>query len=298
MTAPKAQPFATILAPAKVNLSLAITVQRDDGYHLLDSVVVFTEFGDQLSLYQDSEDQVVVTGPFAAALSDTSADNICHRALAQYRAAGGRAHAVRIVIDKHIPVGAGLGGGSADAAALLRCLNDHTPAPLAAPKLHEIALSLGADVPACLISSTLRMRGIGEDITPHPQPDERHLLLANPGIALATADVFKAFSLKPRQNLGQNLGQNPNLQPADQKSGRTWVDFNHASNDLESAACDLMPEIGDLMTDLQSLDGVQTVRMSGSGASCFALFSSQTACQRAAQELCQRNIWAVATKII
>ena len=148
----------TIIAPAKVNLNLNITGKREDGYHLLDSIVVFTAFGDHLEVAPAEADIVTMGGRFANSLS-AAGDNICLHALSAYRAAGGAAGPLAIHIDKQIPVGAGLGGGSSDAAAILRHLNTMSGTPLSEDRLAAVALTIGADVPVCLAGTVQRMQG-------------------------------------------------------------------------------------------------------------------------------------------
>ena len=141
---------ASLHAAAKVNLFLHITGRRDDGYHTLESGVVFTAFGDRITIDRAATDEICISGPFASILRDDGSTNICVACLDGFREAGGAFEPVRVMIEKNIPVGAGLGGGSADAAALLRYLNQHTPSPLSSDVLHRLALRLGADVPVCL----------------------------------------------------------------------------------------------------------------------------------------------------
>ncbi|MCH2554446.1 MAG: 4-(cytidine 5'-diphospho)-2-C-methyl-D-erythritol kinase, partial [SAR116 cluster bacterium] len=184
--------ISRIHAPAKLNLNLRVTGRRDDGYHLLDSVVVFTGFGDWIELEPAQEDSVAVTGDFASSVG-AGEDNICFRALAAFRDHGGVAGCHSITIDKRIPVGAGLGGGSSDAAVILRYLNRTSPAPLADRKLAEAALSLGADVPVCLAGIAQRMQGIGDMLTPVDPVPHGHLVLARADAMLPTAEVFKSL---------------------------------------------------------------------------------------------------------
>jgi len=287
----------TEMAPAKVNLNLQIQGRRDDGYHLLDSAVIFTAFGDQISLTAANSDSLSIIGDFAPALEDNISDspiasNLCLRALAGFREAGGIIAPLEITLDKRIPVGAGLGGGSADAAAMLRALNTHADKSITAEILHMLAASLGADVPACLHARTLRMRGIGDQITPLAMPDADHakaILLANPLIPLATKDVFDNFS---------NAAQSHNLDTPDDFGTHGFLALARRGNDLTDTAIRLVPEIATLLTLLQQQSGCQIAAMSGSGASCFALFETNAACQHAEAVLQTAGIWAKATHII
>lgn len=277
----------TMKAPAKVNLCLRITGKRDDGYHLLDSIVVFTEFGDQVTISEAEKDKLAVTGPFADQLTGSPDDNICIKALTAYRTAGGHIGPVRIDIEKNIPVGAGLGGGSSDAAAILKGLNRLNERPFDDSQLHKLGLSLGADVPACLVGSSLRMQGIGELITPIKDVKPCHMLLANPGKPLATIDVFRALGA---DNLADKTALSSEIMQAE--------DIVKAGNNLEPAAIRLMPEIGDLMGMLRASKNVQAVRMSGSGATCFAIFPTADSCAAAAISLTAQGIWSRPTMIL
>ncbi len=277
----------TMKAPAKVNLCLRITGKRDDGYHLLDSIVVFTEFGDQVTISEAEKDKLAVTGPFADQLTGSPDDNICIKALTAYRTAGGHIGPVRIDVEKNIPVGAGLGGGSSDAAAILKGLNRLNEQPFDDSQLHKLGLSLGADVPACLVGSSLRMQGIGELITPIKDVKPCHMLLANPGKPLATIDVFRALGA---DNLADKTALSSEIMQAE--------DIVKAGNSLEPAAIGLMPEIGDLMDMLRASEHVQAVRMSGSGATCFAIFPTADSCAAAAISLTAQGIWSKPTMIL
>ena len=270
-----------LTAPAKVNLSLNITGRRDDGYHLLDSIVVFTAFGDQIDLSLASGDSVRVSGPFAASLT-AAGDNICLRALSAFREAGGEAGPLAIHIDKQIPVGAGLGGGSSDAAAMLRHLNGASAHPLSEERLAAVALSLGADVPVCLAGTAQRMQGIGEILTPLEPPPRGHLVLARPDAMLATGEVFRRWQQARRAGAASDTGSRPDRIIA-------------AGNDLEAAATTLVPAIGTVLVSLRDCEGIIAAQMSGSGTACFGLFEDAGVAATAAQRLADSGLWAVAT---
>ena len=270
-----------LTAPAKVNLSLNITGRRDDGYHLLDSIVVFTAFGDQIDLSPASGDSVRVSGPFAASLT-AAGDNICLRALSAFREAGGEAGPLAIHIDKQIPVGAGLGGGSSDAAAMLRHLNGASAHPLSEEQLAAVALSLGADVPVCLAGTAQRMQGIGEILTPLDPPPHGHLVLARPDAMLATGDVFRRWQQAGPSGAAPDTGSRPDRIIA-------------AGNDLEAAATTLVPAIGTVLVSLRDCEGIIAAQMSGSGTACFGLFEDAGVAATAAQRLADSGLWAVAT---
>lgn len=270
-----------LTAPAKVNLSLNITGRRDDGYHLLDSIVVFTTFGDQIDLSPASGDSVRVSGPFAASLT-AAGDNICLRALSAFREAGGEAGPLAIHIDKQIPVGAGLGGGSSDAAAMLRHLNGASAHPLSEERLAALALSLGADVPVCLAGTAQRMQGIGEILTPLEPPPRGHLVLARPDAMLATGEVFRRWQQAGPAGAASDTGSRPDRIIA-------------AGNDLEAAATTLVPAIGTVLVSLRDCEGIIAAQMSGSGTACFGLFEDAGVAATAAQRLADSGLWAVAT---
>ena len=275
-----------IHAPAKLNLNLRVTGRRDDGYHLLDSVVVFTGFGDWIELEPAQEDSVAVTGDFASSVG-AGEDNICFRALAAFRDHGGVASCHSITIDKRIPVGAGLGGGSSDAAVILRYLNRTSPAPLADRRLAEAALSLGADVPACLAGIAQRMQGIGDMLTPVDPVPHGHLVLAGADAMLRTAEVFKSL----RES---SSGDAAPLRSSE-ISGSV-ADIVAAGNDLQAAAMSLSPDIARVLKRLRDGNGVVAAQMSGSGSACFGLFDNCDDAATAAETLAQDGIWAVATR--
>ena len=278
--------ISRIHAPAKVNLNLRITGRRDDGYHLLDSVVVFTSFGDWIELEPARADCVDVTGDFASSVG-TGEDNICFRALAAYRDYGGVADCLSITIDKQIPVGAGLGGGSSDAAVILRYLNRVSPAPLAEARLAEAALSLGADVPVCLSGIAQRMQGIGDMLTPIDPAPHGHLVLARADAMLPTADVFRS------------LRESGSLEAAALHSSEIsgpLADIVAAGNDLQAAAMSLSPNIAMVLDRLRDSNGVIKAQMSGSGSACFGLFDDADNAATAAKALAQNSIWTVATR--
>ena len=266
------QPDGSVMmtAPAKVNLTLHITGRRDDGYHFLESLVVFTAFGDELQLQSGHHDKLELSGPFADTTGDVST-NVCLHALQMFRDAGGTLDPVHIRLQKHIPVGAGLGGGSSDAAAVLR-----------------YAQRLGADVPVCLDGKAAVMRGIGEDLTAVTPAPTGHILLARPDVMLSTPEVFLAFKASGRAVSA----------PSDQMTG--MESLMAGRNDLQDAAISLCPEVGNLLDVITSLaDGhfrrQGVARMSGSGSACFALFETAQTCQDAAAKLVDQGYWAIAT---
>lgn len=266
-------------AAAKINLALHVVGQREDGYHLLDSLVTFTRFGDRLGFSAAQEDRFTISGRFGAAL-DADGDNLVIRARDRLRAAlaerGEAAPPVHIHLEKNLPIASGIGGGSADAAATLRGLVLLWQARVPQDVLHAIAVSLGADVPMCLAGHPLIARGIGEDITPVSLP-AMPVVLGNPLIGVSTPAVFKA--LASRYNPPLLLEPQPLDWPAVIAGLR---------NDLEPPARQLCPEISKIADAMNAID-TRVVRMSGSGATCFALYDSLEAADAAAAALSQKH---------
>ena len=273
------------LAPAKVNLYLHVTGRRADGYHLLDSLVVFAGVGDTVGAAPAPTLRLAVTGPNAAA-AGVGDDNLVLRAA---RALAGMVNAgagAALTLEKRLPVAAGLGGGSSDAAAtlhLLCALWGVAPDPLA---LDRLALSLGADLPVCLRGRPAIMAGIGEQVTPTSLPPA-HLLLVNPRVELATPRVFAKLA-------GRFTPQPPSwTPPADLAALIAALAVRR--NDLEAPAIELVPAIGTVLDRLRGLPGALLARMSGSGATCFALFAEAEGARAAARQLAaQAPEWWIA----
>lgn len=271
----------TEAAPAKINLFLHVTGRRPDGYHLLDSLVAFAEVGDVLSAGPAETLSLQVEGPFAAALA-SEADNLVLRAARALAGEGGIHAGARIVLHKKLPVSSGIGGGSADAAATLRLLCRLWRLSPEPGMLQKLALSLGADVPVCLLGRSVRMGGIGERLNPlHPLPG-CGIVLVNPGVAVPTADVFRT-----RQGAWSTAALLP---PAWPDSTAMANDLGKLRNDLEPPAIALQPVIGDVLSALAATPGCMLARMSGSGATCFGLFVNAAAAEHAARHV-QRPGW-------
>lgn len=269
-------------APAKVNLCLHVTGRRADGYHLLDSLVVFAGVGDRVSAQPDSGLSLRVTGPEASALGSGS-DNLVLRAA---RLIG--ADDVALVLDKQLPVASGIGGGSADAAATLRLLAKRSDLPL--PNADAV-LSLGADVPVCLSGRSVRMRGIGEDLSPLPPLPCFWLVLVNPRVPVSTPQVFAA--LTTRDN-----GPIPDMPAAALGSTAGLADWlrDQTRNDLEVAARHVAPVLGQVQAALDTASGCLLSRMSGSGGTHFGLFVTEDTATAAANRLCATYPgWWIAT---
>lgn len=275
-----------LAAHAKLNLYLHVTGRRADGYHLLDSLVVFAELADTLVLARDDDLTLAVDGEFARAAGPVD-DNLAMRAARRLRQACGASAGARMRLTKRIPVAAGLGGGSADAAAALVGLARLWGDDAGRADLHAIALQLGADVPVCLAGRPAFVAGIGERLSAAPVLPEPGLLLVNPGIQLATRDVFGAFR--------GGLSGPGRFSEAPATVAELAAVLGERSNDLAAAARSLAPQIGDVVDALQALPGCRLARMSGSGPTCFALFDDVASAVEAAGQLTRPAGWWVST---
>lgn len=270
-------------ARAKVNLYLHITGRRPDGYHHLDSLAVFPDVGDVLSVAPSDSLSLAITGPFAPALSATD-DNLVLRAARALLQAAGTTHGAALTLEKNLPVASGIGGGSADAAAALRLLDRVWTLGLPAPELAGIALGLGADVPVCLIGSPARMGGIGELIGIAPVLPACGMVLVNPGAPVATADVFRSRA---------EAYSDPATLPARwEDADALATDLARLTNDLEVPARRLCPPIDEALAWLNARPGCRFARMSGSGATCFGLFDDSAAATAAADTEVPPGWWA------
>ena len=272
----------TEAASAKVNLYLLVTGRRADGYHLLDSLVVFAGIGDVLQAAPSDNLSLRIEGPFAASLAEQPNNLVLRAARVLAAEAGVPAHA-RLVLHKNLPVASGIGGGSADAASALRLLSrlwDLQPDPSAMARL---ALALGADVPVCLAGRAARMSGIGEHLAAAPHVPDCGILLVNPGVAVATADVFRA-----RRGAWSSPAPLPAFWP---DAASLAEHLRQLHNDLEPAAVALQPVIGDVLASLTEIPGCRLARMSGSGATCFGLFDTPETAARAAAQIRHPDWW-------
>jgi 4-diphosphocytidyl-2-C-methyl-D-erythritol kinase len=274
------------LAPAKVNLYLHVTARRADGYHLLDSLVGFADIADRLEVARADALGLVLDGPFAGAL-DGEGDNLVLKAARLIAEACGRRPDVRIRLTKQLPVAAGLGGGSADAAACLKALLRLWRIRADTIDLPALALRLGADVPVCLAGRTCYLGGVGERIDPAPALPACGLVLVNPQIPLTTKRVFERFHgrFSAPARLARAAADAAGL-------ARVLADRN---NDLAEAAEAAVPQIRSILDALRVDPGCLLARMSGSGASVFALYADRGAARRAAARLrSDRPSWWVA----
>lgn len=287
-------------APAKVNLFLHIGDKRADGYHDLTSLVVFPDVGDEIAGEAQTELELAIVGPFAKTLNEEegrliaplapaghapqhaagrmtnlvlrAAQALRHQALAMGRPVAG----AKIVLTKNLPIASGIGGGSADAAATIRILNELWALNLPVDTLRAVGLTLGSDVPVCIASAPQWMEGRGEHVSPGPTLPAMAMVLVNPGVAVPTAPVFQALKIK-------SGGARP-VAPQAFSSARDVAAWLKAEtrNDLQSPAIGIAPQISDVLQRLDAQPGCLLARMSGSGATCFGLFETDGAAARAA----------------
>jgi len=278
-------PALTQEGRAKVNLTLRVVGRRIDGYHDLESVVAFADCADRITLTPGSSLSLKTTGPLAQACGETS-DNLVFKAA---QLLGERVPDLVLgdfILDKVLPVAAGIGGGSADAAAALRLLAQANGLELDDPRLIEVARLTGADVPVCLASRACVMTGVGETLLPLALP-KMPCVMVNPRVPVATRDVFKALGLRNGQLLvGATDVLRGTAWPEAGASLEDWVEALAAgSNDLEAPATRIQPVIGEVLAALNASNGAWLARMSGSGATCFAIYENTAEAQRAAQKI-------------
>lgn len=272
-------------ARAKVNLTLRVVGRRADGYHDLESIVAFADCADHLALVPGPELTLTATGPLAAGCGETS-DNLVLKAARLLSDAVPDLRSGAFTLEKVLPVAAGVGGGSADAAAALRLLARLNGLALDDPRLVAVALKTGADVPVCLAGQACVMTGVGEQLTPLSIP-ALPCVMVNPRVPVATKDVFQALGLKPgdlRVGIGDVLRA-----PAWPEAGASIADWvaalEQVVNDLEQPALQVQPVIADVLATLGTCPGALLARMSGSGATCFAVFASAGEAQAAGRQV-------------
>lgn len=281
------------LARAKVNLYLHVGPVRDDGLHDLESLFVFAEVGDVIIAQGADALSLEIKGDFAQALAgEDPNDNLILKAARALQAETGLDAGAHIVLDKALPVAAGIGGGSADAAAALLALVELWGVKIEDARLQELAFTLGADVPACLSAAPVFVGGAGEDIRPGPRMPDLCICLVNPRVATPTGPIFRAFdaanSTPPApaawtQDLAHINGVKTMLA--------------EARNDLQAPAIEFVPVINDVIALLEGTKGLLGARMSGSGATCFALYECVDDAQAAAHQAQKRGWWAAAAAL-
>ena len=281
-------------APAKLNLCLNITGRRPDGYHELVSLAAFTAFGDKVSLCDDRPPGLSITGPFAAALNNDTGDNLIAKARQAIIKAGFRFRDHHITLHKHIPVSSGLGGGSSDVAAYLRCIAAmENMGPDDQERLFALGATIGADVPVCLRPGYQIMRGIGTEVEPVTIEEEPvFCVLANPGVPVSTKTVFAA--------LGPAVSSEASLLTVSAEPFYL-ADILARGNDLFEPAAQACPQVRTLLDQMRQLGAQERVfglAMSGSGASCFALTRDQFTADRLSLQLGTAGYWSVSTRLI
>lgn len=290
------------LVPAKINLYLHITGKRPDGYHLLDSLIVFTDICDKITIKESDKFSLEILGQFAH-LVENNQTNIVFRAAKIMAEKCQRSCNIAIKLLKNIPVGAGLGGGSADCAATILLLNDLWQAEISNKELMEIGMKLGADVPVFIGQKAAFISGIGEGLQTLETLPELYAILVYPDKALATKNVFNAFI--PGKTIkylpGGFLDYKTDL-PLIRKQhipDNLLSLLKNQRNDLQDAAISLIPEIKGLLGELSSLEGCEFARMSGSGSSCFAIFKDRNQAEFSRNQVAQRHpgYWTKACNI-
>jgi 4-diphosphocytidyl-2-C-methyl-D-erythritol kinase len=281
MTAATTADSIAVLAPAKVNLYLHVLGRRLDGYHILDSLVVFARCGDRIEVAAADALRLTIEGPFASDIP-TGDDNLVLRAARALADEVGRKANVAIRLTKSLPVASGIGGGSSDAAATLRALLRLWRIDIDDGRLRRLALALGADVPMCLDPRPAFVGGIGERIEPAPRLPPCALVLINPRVGLPTAQVF-ALRAGPFSQSARFDG----ARPADARALVALL--AERRNDLAAAAMAIAPEVARVLDALAATPGVMLARMSGSGATCFGLCETQASAAAAARDLATRH---------
>jgi 4-diphosphocytidyl-2-C-methyl-D-erythritol kinase len=284
------------IARAKINLTLRVLGRRADGYHEIEGLVAFAAIGDRLALTPGSECRVTVSGPFA---SDIDGPNLLETTLALLREHDATLQLGTVLLEKNLPIAAGLGGGSADAAALLRAVRRANPERAGAVAWHALAARLGADVPVCLAGKPALISGIGDKV--EPLGAARALpplaaVLVNPRLPLPTAQVYAALAAGPAP-----ADLHPRAPPGPFADLASLVEFmRRHGNDLERPATALLPTVADIKAALAAQPGCRIAAMSGSGPTCFGIFADDTPAARAAATLASQHPrwWIIATQVV
>ena len=272
-----------MLAPAKINLDLLITGRREDGYHLLDSIVVFTDIGDELTAEKSDKLSLVISGPYAEDLNDQN-DNLILLAARQICEYANIPPHIKFHLNKKMPISSGIGGGSADAAAALKLCIELFSIKIEPEELNKIALELGSDVPVCLINKPVHMTGVGEKISDFDLIDTLHMVLVNPNISVSTPMVFDAYQ---KSNMAFDTER---VFPSGKIHLTLMLDIiKKSGNSLTEATISREPGINEVIKLLSKTEDVLIARMSGSGATCFALYKSNECCLKAAQYMIKRK---------
>lgn len=281
-------------APAKINLYLHVGPVREDGLHDLASLFVFTEKGDVISAAPADDLSLEITGSFAPVLhGHPLTENLVYKAAEMLREKSGVSAGARLTLEKKLPVAAGIGGGSADAAAALRALVGLWDLSISDAELEALAFGLGADIPACLAGTPILVEGAGEVLRPAPALPPLYVCLVNPGIDMPTGPVFRQF------DAGKTISQIPVHPELSFQSANDIADLmKHSRNDLEDPAMEIdKMAIANVLEILRGTKGVLGARMSGSGATCFALFADEEDAQAARQQFSKMPYWTMVSRI-
>lgn len=269
-------------APAKINLFLHITNKLDNGYHLIESVMVFVDYGDELSITESQEFSFSVNGAYGKDIPSDD-NNIAIKALDLLIKKAGKEERplLNITLKKNLPVGAGIGGGSSDAAALMKIVNKECNLGFSIQELQEIGLNIGADIPVCLSCEPSFVSGIGEKILPLSNFPKKEILLVNPNLPLLTKDIFQMSVKQFSSSIEEKL-----ISLHKSKSMSEILNFlKEQKNDLQNSATSLVPEIVEIILLLESQKNCLFSRMSGTGATCFGVFEDKESCQNAMKNI-------------
>ena len=267
-----------LLAPAKVNLCLHVTDRRADGYHTLDSLIIFADIGDEITAMPADDIALEITGPQAGILNADTAENLIISAARRFQELVGTQSGVHFHLVKNLPVASGIGGGSSDAASGIRLLEKLWSAHPPATQLADLLVGLGADVPMCHLTKPAFASGIGEELTPLTNFPKAWILLVNPLVEVPTGAIFKRLS--------KFADPVPEDQFNDLRSFEDLISFlKQCRNSLEAPAIEVEPVIAEVLEEMSGLPGCALARMSGSGATCFGLFSNQGKAAAAAAAL-------------
>lgn len=281
-------------APAKINLSLRVHGKRTDGFHEISSLVAFAGIADTVTVSSYQADGFSLSGPFSSSL--TGNENLVEKAIALFRSHCPSAKPMNVELDKQLPVAAGLGGGSADAAATLRQLAGANPGALTGERLEEIAASLGSDVVVCLRSTASWMHGRGEKVNPITDFPPLPAVLVNPGVLLGAGEVYGALGAPTLADTGfARKGGVPKFSSTEDVM--RYLGGN--SNDLQEPATRLAPVIAEVISSIKSTQGCTLARMSGSGSSCFGIYGSQSQASQARRSIAEMHPdwWVVDTTL-
>lgn len=283
-------------APAKINLTLHVTGRREDGFHLIESFVVFADIGDEITVKSHEKFAIEISGPFANLLQHEKNNIALEAAVAFVNGFSDSLPGVHVDLVKNLPIAAGLGGGSSDAAAVIRALAFLVDSSVSRTAAGQLAIGLGADVTVCLDPQASFMSGVGNIVTLLPDLPEVYAILVNPNIKMLTGAVFAALAV-PGAIRRDEVGLKPEHTFSDAADLITFV--HSCRNDLEAPALRMCPEIADVQAALSAQDGCDLVRMTGSGATCFGLFADKAKAERGAEKLSQiaANWWVKSCRL-